>query len=725
MEEAAAATTTVATPNPSSRDPRIRAAPVRVVARICPGGGSGGSFKVDARVSDAADSSSASVSFIPINKEAVPAAAGAPTPRKDCEYKLDYCYLKDDSYTRIFDNEVKHLLDDIFCGDGHSNACVVTCGATGKTHLMMGSQDRHGLLTMAMGQILQRAKLIGAAISISSYQVLQDNHVFDLLEPKDSEVHVLEDADGTTHLKGLSRVDIKSMEEFSDLCCDGSYKLKQSAKASNQIQAKGHRGFVIYVSKCDQPGRESSIAKINFLDLAGYVDTKQKNCGGGVAPNSNKSLYAVMNVVQALNSNQSFIPYRPYKVTRILQDSLCKTSGAVLICCLDEVSCQDALSTVTLASRSSQAVNGQFYNLSLGTSSCSKSNVKTSESAKKLSRSMLPSIKQRSSVLPKHGRTQFTNSAVKATRTPTADKRSGVTMRSAKKPVSSVSASINVKHSGAKSILSGRRLFSPATNSSKEDKMHVFPTVVEKAEDVQSSVGMAIQASSPVEACDETEKAAAVVSSEMREVVPCSVKGPVSVDMQEKGHLCPQVQDHFSSDLHAENSYTDSGMTRSSDLADEFAEKTPVCATQSSPKLSDRLKEISNSLKLLSTRPLNVKKPKTDMVCAQLFNTDVTEPKTPACHLKLGHSEDLQESLKGRSTGIKKSLAQECLTILNSANKEELISLKGIGEKRANFILELREESPEPFKTIDDLRTIIRMNKKEITKMMSGMILDS
>ncbi|CAL4901875.1 unnamed protein product [Urochloa decumbens] len=721
MEEAAAAAT-VATPNPSSGAPRIRTAPVRVVARICPGGGSGGSFKVAGRVSDAADSSSASVSFIPINKEAAPAAAGAPTPRKDCEYKLDYCYLKDDSYTRIFDNEVKHLLDDIFCGDGHSNACVVTCGATGKTHLMMGSQDRPGLLTMAMEQILNRAKLIGAAISISSYQVLQDNHVFDLLEPKDSEVHVLEDADGRTHLKGLSRVDIKSIEEFSDLCCDGSYKLKQSTKASNQIQAKEHRGFVIYVSKCDQPG--SSVAKINFLDLAGYVDTKQKNCGGGAAPNSNKSLYAVMNVVQALNSNQSFIPYRPYKVTRILQDSLCKTSGAVLICCLDEVSCQDALSTVTLASRSSQAVNGQFYNLSLGTKSCSKSNVKTSESAKKLSRSILPSIQQRSSVLPKHGRTQVINSAVKATRTPTANKRSEVTMRSSKKPVGSVSASINMKHSvsGAKSILSGRRLFSPATNSSKEDKVHIFPTVVEKAEDVQSSVGMVIQASSPVEACDETEKAAAVVTSEMQEVVPCSVKELVSVDMQEKGHLCPQVQDHFSSDLHAENSYTDSGVTCSSNLADEFAEKTPV---QSSPKLSDRLKEISNSLKLLSTRPVNVKKPKTDMVCAELFNTDVTEPKTPACHLKFGHSEDLQGSLKGRSTAIKKSVAQECLTILNSANREELISLKGIGEKRADFILELREESPEPFKTIDDLRTIIRMNKKEITKMMSGMILDS
>ena len=75
--------------------------------------------------------------------------------------------------------------------------------------------------------------------------------------------------------------------------------------------------------------------------------------------------------------------------------------------------------------------------------------------------------------------------------------------------------------------------------------------------------------------------------------------------------LCPLFQDHSSSDSHAEDSYTDFVLTCSSDIAgitslnsfflnvnyqmvvqvhselpslpDEFAEKTPICATQSSP----------------------------------------------------------------------------------------------------------------------------------------------
>lgn len=63
----------------------------------------------------------------------------------------------------------------------------------------------------------------------------------------------------------------------------------------------------------------------------GYVDIKQKGLGPSYY---NKSMCAIMDVIHALNSNRSFISYRAHKVARILQDSLCKTSGAVLICCL-------------------------------------------------------------------------------------------------------------------------------------------------------------------------------------------------------------------------------------------------------------------------------------------------------------------------------------------------------------------------------------------------------
>ncbi|XP_066362547.1 kinesin-like protein KIN-10B isoform X2 [Miscanthus floridulus] len=692
MEAAAAAAT--AAPCLPSHSPRVRAAPVRVVARICPGVDPAGSFQVAARVPDPANSSSASVSFIPIIKEATP--SGSTTPHKHREYKLDWCYLNDNSDTDIFQNEVKHLVDNIFCGDGRNHACVITCGSIAKTHLVMGSEDHPGLLTLAMERILDCAKPIRATVSVSSYQVLQDSHVFDILEPKDSEVLVREDADGRTHLKGLSKVGINSIQEFQNLCY-GSDKLQNPTKASNQ--ARGHRGFIIFISRIDQNGRECSVANMHFLELAGYINNKQNSHGGGFAqPNSKKSLYAVMDVVQSLNSHQSFIPYRKSKVTHILQDSLCKTSGALLIACLDEVSCQDAVSTLSLASRSSQVVNEQCYNLSLSTKGCSKSNVNLSVNAKNLSTSLLPSIQQRSSIVEKFDKTQFNNSAVKAARALNSNKRSETSTHSVKKAVNIVSASTNLKHSGAKSIMKGRNLFFRTTNSSKE---------------VGTSICMEIQALPPIEEKRGDTKNS-VISSEMQEVVPCSMKELVSSDVKE--------EDHSSS---AENLYADLGMTCSSNAADKSTEKNLANVIQSSPKISDQLREISNSLKLLSTMPSSIVKQKADIVHAKPFDIVEVEPKTPEIHLKVGHVEDPQESLKARSTGFKKSLAKECLSFINSASKEQLKSLKGIGEKRANFILELREESPEPLKEIDDLRNIIGMSKTEINKMVSGMILDS
>lgn len=372
-------------------------------------------MQVSARVPDPANSSSASVSFVPIIKEST---LSSMTHRNHREHKLDWCYLKDDSYIDIFHNEVKQLVDKIFSSDDHNqfHACVVTCGSTSKTHLVIGSHHQPGLLTMAMERIFDYAKPIGATVSVSSYQVLQESHVFDLLDPKNNEVLVQEDADGRTHLKGLPKVAINSIQEFQNLCYD-SDKLQNRTKV---FKAKGHNGFIIFISKSDQNGKDSSVSKMHFLELADHINDKQKSHGERfVQLNSKKSLYAVMDVVQALNSHQSFIPYRKSKITHILQDSLSKTDGALLIACLDEVSCQDAFSILSLASRSSQVANEQ---------------------------------------------------------------RSETSTHSAKKTVNLVSASINLKHSGAKSILRERNLFIPTTNSSKEDKKTFVTTVVRKHE---------------------------------------------------------------------------------------------------------------------------------------------------------------------------------------------------------------------------------------------------
>ncbi|GFZ15358.1 ATP binding microtubule motor family protein [Actinidia rufa] len=74
-------------------------------------------------------------------------------------------------------------------------------------------------------------------------------------------------------------------------------------------------------------------------------------------------------------------------------------------------------------------------------------------------------------------------------------------------------------------------------------------------------------------------------------------------------------------------------------------------------------------------------------------------------------------AFSARRSGFKHSLVQDYLKFLNSASKEELKGLRGIGEKRASYILERREESPEPFKDLDDLKDI-GLSAKQIKGMM-------
>lgn len=73
------------------------------------------------------------------------------------------------------------------------------------------------------------------------------------------------------------------------------------------------------------------------MHLPGYEDAKRKSTGSvNLLENNkiNKSIYALHNVVYALNANDSHVPYRESKLTRILRDSLGGKNKILMITCL-------------------------------------------------------------------------------------------------------------------------------------------------------------------------------------------------------------------------------------------------------------------------------------------------------------------------------------------------------------------------------------------------------
>ncbi|KVI10113.1 Kinesin, motor domain-containing protein [Cynara cardunculus var. scolymus] len=132
-----------------------------------------------------------------------------------------------------------------------------------------------------------------------------------------------------------------------------------------------------------------------------------------------------------------------------------------------------------------------------------------------------------------------------------------------------------------------------------------------------------------------------------------------------------------------------------------------------SPPLSVRLKELSMNLQSLCSTPLPTSTP-------QVANTeigniiDAVEPKTPIVTHKMDFSNCPSGTFSKRSSGMKQSLVQDYLEFLNTASKEDLKGIWGIGEKRASYICELREESPQPFKNVK------RMMKKVAGELFSN-----
>ncbi|XP_020872283.1 kinesin-like protein KIN-10C isoform X1 [Arabidopsis lyrata subsp. lyrata] len=210
-------------------------------------------------------------------------------------YKLDYCYKENRITGSILSKEIKPLISTVFEGKD-ANVIAHRARNCRKTHLIHGNDRELGLTVLTMSEILSMAEERGDSVSVSVYEVSQET-VYDLLDQEKRVVAVLEGAQGKIQLKGLPQVPVKSLSEF-------------------------HKGVMIHATTGNaNPG---SLGRMNFLDMAGYEDSRKQN--SALAPleiaRVNKLIYALQNVMYALNGNESHVPYRESKLTRMLKDCL-------------------------------------------------------------------------------------------------------------------------------------------------------------------------------------------------------------------------------------------------------------------------------------------------------------------------------------------------------------------------------------------------------------------
>ncbi|GAV69456.1 Kinesin domain-containing protein/HHH_3 domain-containing protein [Cephalotus follicularis] len=557
------------------------------------------------------------------------------TSRNEC-YRLDGFFgQEDDNVSKIFYKEVNPLIPGVFSG---CNATVFAYGATGsgKTYTMQGTDEHPGLMPLAASTILCMCQSTGSMAEISYYEVYLER-CYDLLEVETKEIAILTDKDGQIHLRELSRVPVSSMSEFNEVFYCGIQRRKVAHTGLNDASSRSHGVLVITVSTPFGDGSGAVvIGKLNLIDLAGNEDNR-RTCNEGIrlqeSAKINKSLFALSNVIYALNNNKPRVPYRESNLTRILQDSLGGTSRALMVICLNPGEYQESVHTVSLASRSRHISN--FV------SSAQKQEtpkIKVDMEAKLQawlgSKGKTKSVHRLapSSVSSSFKRARYHSSAKE--KVPTSQEMTNARHRTICVPFLNL-----FKDEGPVDSLSERVQY-VSKDGSQENKAHTNEGCSPSSDELSN-----------------------------REVKITSTNSPASSLVSEKKKHAP-----------------------------------------SSPFT---LRKVLSPINNIHTQGLNDLPPPTDQICPLNEPNTPNTPFTMTNEFQIGTPLDKFSAL---SCTLKSSLIQEYVDFLNTASREELSELKGIGVKLAEYIVELRETSP--LKSLSDLQKI-GLSSKQVNNLFT------
>ncbi|KAL8646993.1 MAG: hypothetical protein Q9210_005817 [Variospora velana] len=281
-------------------------------------------------------------------------------------YSFQFSSVYDQASTQqtIFDNEISPTIKHLFNGfDVTIFAYGVT--GTGKTHTMRGGKTlaERGIIPRLLSSTYRRCRKIekdsgGATvvgITLSYYEIYNDK-VFDLLEAPEKRTPTglqLRDNGGKTVVVGLTERPCESLKEFEKLYDQANVNRSTSATKLNAHSSRSHAVLCFKVTMTT--GDEVRVSTASAIDLAGSEDNRRTDNGKERMVESasiNKSLFVLAKCVEAISQNQTRIPYRESKMTRIL--SLGQNNGLTVMI-LNLAPCRsyhlDTISSLNFANR--------------------------------------------------------------------------------------------------------------------------------------------------------------------------------------------------------------------------------------------------------------------------------------------------------------------------------------------------------------------------------------
>uniref|UniRef100_H3B8Z8 Kinesin-like protein n=1 Tax=Latimeria chalumnae TaxID=7897 RepID=H3B8Z8_LATCH len=285
---------------------------------------------------------------------------------KDLKFVFDRVFSENASQLEVFEFTTKNILDGVLNG---YNCSVFAYGATGagKTHTMLGCEGNPGVMYLTMMELYRRIDAIKdekrCEVAVSYLEVYNEQ-IHDLLEPK-KPLAVREDRQKGVVVQGLSFHQPKSAEQLLEVLANGNKNRTQHPTDANATSSRSHAIFQIYVKQEDRIGslkQNLRVAKMCLIDLAGSERASSTNASGErlrEGANINRSLLALINVINALadrKTKKPHIPYRDSKLTRLLKDSIGGNCRTIMIAAVSPsaMSYEDTYNTLKYANRAKE-----------------------------------------------------------------------------------------------------------------------------------------------------------------------------------------------------------------------------------------------------------------------------------------------------------------------------------------------------------------------------------
>ncbi|KAK8050321.1 kinesin family member 22 [Apiospora phragmitis] len=268
-----------------------------------------------------------------------------PSPKNGAEeftFAFNSVYDSPTTQEELFSAEVAPHLKALFQGlDVTLFAYGVT--GTGKTHTMRGGMKlaERGVIPRLLSSVFRRSKKIakdtsgGTTVSVAlSYYEIYNDKVFDLLEPPEKRTPAglpLREANGKTHVVGLSERPCEDLKDFEKLYIESNLN---RVTASTKLNAHSSRSHAILRVKVTQVTEDGGVLEstASAIDLAGSEDNRRTDNGKERLVESaaiNKSLFVLSQCIDAISRGDRRIPFRESKMTRIL--SLGQNNGITVM----------------------------------------------------------------------------------------------------------------------------------------------------------------------------------------------------------------------------------------------------------------------------------------------------------------------------------------------------------------------------------------------------------